>query len=88
MAAYHPPLDGRETYMLLDFNERTVPLPDDIQQKISQAWAKMLKRVHVYPAYGDIVDRIARHAAVESAQVMITNGSDQGIDLIVRGLCE
>jgi len=86
MSAYKPPLDGRnpKDYTLLDFNERTIPVSqpiiDALQQFIGDG------RLQQYPAYGDIVERLAGYAGVDATQVMITNGSDQGIDLIFRAL--
>lgn len=86
MSAYKPPLDGRnpKSHTLLDFNERTVPVSqpivDALQAYISDG------RLQQYPAYGDIVERLAIYAGVNTNQVMITNGSDQGIDLIFRAV--
>lgn len=84
MAAYEPPLDGRsaQDHLLLDFNERTLPVSDTIVEALcSYIRSGSLQK---YPAYGDITSRLAEYAGVEADQVMITNGSDQGIDLVVR----
>ena len=87
MSAYQPPLEGRnpDENLLLDFNERTLPVSERIQREL----VDYIKagRLQMYPSYGDIVERIAEYAAVESDQVMITNGSDQGIDLVFRSVC-
>ncbi len=86
MSAYKPPLEGRnpKDFTLLDFNERTIPVSqpiiDALQSFISDG------RLQQYPAYGDIVERLASYTGVDATQVMITNGSDQGIDLIFRAL--
>jgi histidinol-phosphate aminotransferase len=86
MSAYKPPLEGRnkETYTLLDFNERTIP----VGQAIVDALEKFIAggRLQQYPAYGDIVSRLADYSGVKSEQLMITNGSDQGIDLVFRSV--
>lgn len=88
MSAYKPPLDGRnpDTNLLLDFNERTLP----VSEKVQQALIDYIRsgRLQVYPAYGDIVERIAEYAKVKASQLMITNGSDQGIELVFRSVCE
>ncbi len=88
MSAYKPPLEGRnpKAYTLLDFNERTVP----VSQPIIDALQAFIGdgRLQQYPAYGDIVERLADYAEVTSHQVMITNGSDQGIDLIFRAVAK
>jgi histidinol-phosphate aminotransferase len=88
MSAYKPPLEGRnpKAYTLLDFNERTVP----VSQPIVDALQAFIGdgRLQQYPAYGDIVERLADYAGVNTHQVMITNGSDQGIDLIFRAVAK
>jgi len=86
MKAYKPPLEGRASagYLLLDFNEMTIePSP-----KVKKALKEFidLGRLQVYPEYGNLEARIAKYAGVKRSQVMVTNGSDQGIDVIVRAL--
>ncbi|MBB6520858.1 pyridoxal phosphate-dependent aminotransferase [Pseudoteredinibacter isoporae] len=87
MAAYTPPLEGRnpDDFTLLDFNERTIP----VSQAIKQALVDYVQgnRLQQYPHYGDICDRLAQYCGVQADQVMVTNGSDQGIDLIIRACC-
>jgi len=87
MSAYKPPLDGRDphAHLLLDFNERTLPIAEVVQEALI-AYIRS-GRLQMYPAYGDTVDLIARYCGVPAEQVMITNGSDQGIDLIIRAAC-
>ncbi|TQV71353.1 aminotransferase class I/II-fold pyridoxal phosphate-dependent enzyme [Exilibacterium tricleocarpae] len=84
MSAYAPPLEGRnpQQFTLLDFNERTIP----VSEPIKQALVDFIRgdRLQMYPSYGDITERLADYCGVDAGQVMITNGSDQGIDLIVR----
>lgn len=88
MSAYVPPLEGRDPaqYTLLDFNERTVPVADHIREALS-AFVDS-GRLQMYPSYGDIAERIAEYAGVLDSQVMITNGSDHGIELVIRSACE
>ncbi len=84
MSAYSPPLEGRDPdqHLLLDFNERTLP----ISKAVEDALVSYIRsgRIQMYPAYGDITDKIAAYCEVPADQLMITNGSDQGIDLIIR----
>ena len=88
MSAYQPPLEGRDpkAYTLLDFNERTVDVPEHVKDAL-KAFIDS-GRLHMYPAYGHLVERIADYAGVDAVQTMITNGSDQGIDLIIRSACQ
>lgn len=84
MAAYAPPLEGRsvEKHLLLDFNERTLPVSEEVVEALC-AFVRS-GQIQKYPAYGDIVTELAKYVGVQSDQLMITNGSDQGIDLVVR----
>lgn len=87
MSAYSPPLEGRDPkqYLLLDFNERTLPLSEAVQKALVDYIQG--GRMQMYPSYGDIVPRLAAYVGVEPAKLMITNGSDQGIELIFRACC-
>ena len=88
LSAYKPPLEGRspDACTLLDFNERTIPVSEPIKQALHRYIDS--GRLQVYPAYGDIVPRLASYAGVGADQLMITNGSDQGIDLVFRAVAE
>ena len=84
MNSYNPPLAGRRAFsgILLDFNERTLSPSLRVQKSIQQ----LLKsnKLQLYPEYGDLENKLARYVGVNKDQVMITNGSDQAIDLIFR----
>jgi len=88
LTPYVPPLEGRDPskYILLDFNERTVPVPNHVTDALkSYIDIHGLQR---YPNYSDMQAKIAKYAGVRTEECMFTNGSDQGIDLIVRCCCE
>ncbi len=84
MGHYKPPIEGRSVkdYLLLDFNERTTP----DSPKVKEALKKFLDsdRLQIYPEYGDLEAKIAEYAGVKDDEVMVTNGGDQGIDIICR----
>lgn len=84
MAAYTPPLEGRsvEKHLLLDFNERTLPISDSVVNALCDYIQS--GQIQRYPAYGDITEKLAVYTDMQSDQLMITNGSDQGIDLVIR----
>lgn len=86
MSAYKPPLEGRDAtiHTLLDFNERTIPVSGPVVAALQAFIAQ--GRLQQYPAYGDIVQRLAAYAGVSAERLMITNGSDQGIDLVFRAV--
>ncbi len=87
LSAYTPPLEGRDpaTHLLLDFNERTLPTGEPVRRALIDYINS--DRIQMYPAYGDIVERLAAYAGLSANRVMITNGSDQGIELIFRASC-
>ncbi|MBU4481343.1 histidinol-phosphate transaminase, partial [Patescibacteria group bacterium] len=72
--------------MLLDFNERTQP-PN---RKASQVLEKFVKgkKLQAYPEYFDLEEKIAKYAGVSPEQVLVTNGSNQGIDIIFQTFTE
>lgn len=84
---YLPPLDGRDPnkHLLLDFNERTVPVPTHVLDGVKAGMER--KGLQTYPAYGDLLELISKYAEVKKENCMFTNGSDQGIDLVVRCCC-
>lgn len=88
MRAYQPPLEGRSAsrHLLLDFNERTIPVSDAICNALCDYINS--GALQKYPAYGDIVEKLADYLGAKPDQVMVTNGSDQGIDLVVRAIVE
>ncbi|MDO8639439.1 MAG: histidinol-phosphate transaminase [bacterium] len=88
MSRYKPPIEGRsgKDYVLLDFNEKTTPS----SPKVKTALRKFidLDRLQVYPSYDDLEEKIARYAKVKPGQAMITNGGDQGIDVVFRAFLD
>lgn len=88
MQSYKPPLSGRRSFsgLLLDFNERTTPPSKNVQKYIEN----LLKSntLQFYPEYGDLQKKLGAYMGINPNQIMITNGSDQGIDLVFRAFTE
>jgi len=84
LSPYKPPLNARHDYegLLLDFNERTMPL----HPAVIEALEKFLKsgKITLYPEYYDLIHKIAQYAKVTPKEIMLTSGSEQGIELIFR----
>ncbi len=82
MKIYNPPLNGRSKLdgLLLDFNERTIKPTD----KVINALRKFLQedRLQTYPEYGLLEKKLASYAGVNPNQILVTNGSDQAIDIV------
>ncbi|CAE7202518.1 hisC [Symbiodinium sp. CCMP2592] len=85
---YVPPLEGRnpKKFTLLDFNERTAEVPEFVKEAMKEFIDN--GGLQKYPSYGGLQADIATYAGVKPEEVMFTNGSDQGIDLVIRCCCE
>lgn len=83
MRRYDPPLEQRAKFqgLRLDFNERLAPLPEKVVRAVKEFDPQKLMS---YPSYGELVGKIANYAGVDEDNLMITNGSDQGMELIFR----
>ncbi len=81
---YVPGISGRIDYsgLLLDFNERTKP----VSEKALQALRTYIDsgKISVYPQYDALEEKIAAYAGIDADCVMLTNGSEHGIDIIMR----
>jgi histidinol-phosphate aminotransferase len=88
LGTYKPPLEGRNPrqYSLMDFNESPTPPAPHVTQALQAYFAR--GELHIYPQYGDFCEVLSAYAAVPASQLMITNGSDQGIDVILRCLLD
>ncbi len=86
LKAYNPPLEGRSTTtdLLLDFNERTTPLPRVVMDELAQ-WA-LHGGSRVYPEYPNILEELAKYTEQPQENLCLGNGSDQLIDCIFRAV--
>ena len=87
MAPYLPPLESRdpEKHLLMDFNESPVPPPAEAIAAISDF---LSRRANVYPAYHDFLKVLSGYTFVEEDQLLLSNGSDHGIELVLRCFLE
>jgi len=86
LGKYSPPLEGRnpENYLLLDFNESPLPPPPHVIEALVHFIQS--DQLGIYPSYGDILKILANYVKVEPENLILTNGSDQAIDIILRAL--
>ncbi|MFA7686025.1 MAG: aminotransferase class I/II-fold pyridoxal phosphate-dependent enzyme, partial [Candidatus Gracilibacteria bacterium] len=90
MKAYNPPIENRRKFVnnggcLRDFNEGIIDA--DIAKEIRETISN--QDISIYPEYTNgLISQIAKYCEVCEEQVMLTNGSDQGIDLIFRTFTE
>lgn len=85
MRAYHPPLEGRSRKLRLDFNENTI----GCSLAVCRALAGLTPdQVAMYPEYKAAGRRLARHFRVRPDELLLTNGTDDALRLIVDTFVE
>ena len=80
MLPYHPPLAGRAGKLRLDFNENTIGCAPAVRRALAR-----LTRDHVatYPEYETTERRLARSFRVRPNELLLTNGTDDALRLVV-----
>jgi histidinol-phosphate aminotransferase len=78
MPEYHPPLAGR-TALRLDFNENTFGPSPRVMERLRAVTAEGLTK---YPEREPVERTIAKHFGLETEQVLLTNGVDEGIHMM------
>ena len=88
IGTYKPPLEGRnpKEYLLMDFNESPEPPPPSVRRALQEYLLE--GDLHVYPYYGSFCEELGQYVGVSAEQLLLTNGSDQGIDVVLRCLLE
>jgi len=78
LRAYHPPLANR-TGLRLDFNESTVGCSPRVLARLRALDSELVAR---YPEREPVENEVAGFLGLEPAQVLLTNGVDEAIDLL------
>src|SRR3990172_6806212 len=81
MDPYRPPSSGRGGKMRLDFNENTVGCSSRVLERLKGIAADELA---VYPEYAQALPKFAAHFGVRPEQMVLTNGTDEAIQLVVN----
>ncbi len=84
MRPYHPPLEGRDGKLRLDFNENTMGCSPLARQAIRNLTAT----VSMYPEQETARRELARFFRVQNEQLLLTNGTDEALHLIVDTFVE
>ena len=86
MGTYDPPLEGRgeEHMLLLDFNESSQPPSAEVLRALEEAVRR--PTLNHYPAYAAMMECLSGYAGVPQQQIILTNGSDQALDITIRAL--
>lgn len=85
MRAYNPPLEGRTTKLRLDFNEN----PIGCSPSVRRALAKLSSAsISAYPEQETVRRKAAKHFSVRPAELLLTNGTDEALSLVVNTFVE
>lgn len=82
MAPYKPPAEGRSGKLRLDFNENTVGCSSRVLAYLKANLER--ETLAVYPEYSETRTALARFFEVEESQLVITNGTDEAIQVLVN----
>ncbi len=81
MEPYHPPTSGRGGKLRLDFNENTV---GSLGKALAAVRKLSAADLAMYAEYDSALPEFARRFRVRPAEMTLTNGSDEAIQLIVN----
>jgi histidinol-phosphate aminotransferase len=85
MRAYNPPLEGRTAKLRLDFNEN----PIGCSPTVRRALAKLTSAsISAYPEQETVRRKAAKHFGVKSSELLLTNGTDEALSLVVNTFVE
>ena len=79
---YPKPEEGRHAFVRLDFNENTSGFPAAYPPGLPH------QAVSAYPEYGRLIDRVSDFYKVSREQVLLTNGSDEGLFIVAHTFIE
>lgn len=82
MREYRPPSEGRRGKVRLDFNENTVGLPATALEAIKARLSAEI--LAAYPEYGPLRQRLASACGVREDQLVLCNGTDEGLNLVMQ----
>jgi histidinol-phosphate aminotransferase len=85
MRPYHPPLEGRDGTLRLDFNENPIGCSPLARQAIRNLTAAA---VSMYPEQESVRRELATFFGVHTNQLLLTNGTDEALHLIVDTFVE
>ena len=84
LSTYKPPWShlDRTAYLRFDLNENTLPLPACVKQALKDFIDRDL--IPLYPDYAAFLPQLARYTHAAPEQLMVSNGSDQAIEVVLR----
>src|SRR3974390_381487 len=85
MRPYNPPLEGRTFKLRLDFNENPIGCSPDVRRALAKLSAASISS---YPEQETVRRKAARHFGVRARELLLTNGTDEALSLIVNTFVE
>ena len=85
MRAYHPPLEGRTEKLRMDFNENPIGCSPAVRRALGQLTSATIS---AYPEQETVRRKIARHFGVDPSELLLTNGTDEALSLVVSTFVE
>ncbi|MBI5554221.1 MAG: histidinol-phosphate transaminase [Candidatus Diapherotrites archaeon] len=82
---YSPPLEGRREKLRLDFNENIKGCSKRVLEALQNVTAE---QVSAYPEYGAFKKKLANYLSREENEILLTNGSDEGIRIVMEAFLE
>ena len=82
MAPYSPPTGNRAGKLRLDFNENTIGCSPRVIEFLKQELTP--ERLSIYPDYADVRPALAEFFHVNPAQLLLTNGTDEAIQVLIN----
>jgi histidinol-phosphate aminotransferase len=83
MRPYHPPLEGRTNKLRLDFNENPIGCSPAVRRALRKLAASSIS---AYPEQETVRRKVARHFGVRPEELLLTNGTDEALSLVVNTL--
>jgi histidinol-phosphate aminotransferase len=85
MRPYNPPLEGRTDKLRLDFNENPIGCSPAVRRALAKLSAASIS---AYPEQENVRRKVARHFGVRPEELLLTNGTDEALSLIVNTFVE
>lgn len=85
MRPYHPPLEGRDRKLRLDFNENTIGCSPMVREAIRNLTSAS---VSMYPEQESVRRELAKFFDVHADELLLTNGTDEALHLIADTFIE
>jgi histidinol-phosphate aminotransferase len=85
MRPYNPPLEGRTNKLRMDFNENPIGCSPGVRRALAKLSSASIS---AYPEQETIRRRAARHFGVHPSELLLTNGTDEALHVVVSAFVQ